>query len=68
MGGACNTYGEREVHTGFWWRDVWDGDHLGEPGVDGRIILRWISKKWDGAWASLSWLRIWTGGVLLRMG
>jgi len=22
-------------------------DHLGEPGVDGRIILRWIFRKWD---------------------
>jgi hypothetical protein len=22
-------------------------DHLGDPGVDGRIILRWISRKWD---------------------
>jgi len=23
-------------------------DHLGEPGLDGRIILKWILKKWDG--------------------
>jgi len=22
-------------------------DHLGNPGVDGRIILRWIFRKWD---------------------
>jgi len=22
-------------------------DHLGDPGVDGRIILRWIFRKWD---------------------
>ena len=21
--------------------------HLGDPGVDGRIILRWIFRKWD---------------------
>ena len=23
-------------------------DHLGDPGVDGRIILRWIFRKWEG--------------------
>jgi hypothetical protein len=22
-------------------------DHWGEPGADGRIILRWIFRKWD---------------------
>ena len=38
-------------------------DHLGDPGVDGRIILRWIFRKWDvRLWTGLSWLRIGTGG------
>ena len=38
-------------------------EHLGDPGVDGRIILRWIFRKWDvGIWTELSWLRIGTGG------
>ena len=38
-------------------------DHLGDPGVDGTIILRWIFRKWDvGTWSGSSWLRIGTGG------
>jgi hypothetical protein len=31
--------GRREVHTGFWWGDPREGDHSGDPGVDGNIIL-----------------------------
>jgi hypothetical protein len=38
-------------------------DHLEDPGVDGRIILRWIFRKWDvKGWTRSIWLRIWTGG------
>jgi hypothetical protein len=63
---TCSTYGgKREVHAGFWWGDLREGQHLGDPGVDGRIILKRIFKKWDGAWTGLSCLRIGTGGGLL---
>jgi hypothetical protein len=41
-------YGGKEMHTGFWWGDLREGDYLGDPGIDGRIILKWIFKKWDG--------------------
>ena len=40
-----------------------ESDHLGDQGVDGRIILRWIFRKWDvGAWTVSSRLRLGTGG------
>jgi hypothetical protein len=38
-------------------------DHLVNPDIDGRIILRWIFGKWDvGSWTGSIWLRIGTGG------
>jgi hypothetical protein len=38
-------------------------EHLEDQGVDGRMILIWICRKWDvGIWTGLSWLRIGTGG------
>jgi hypothetical protein len=42
-----------------------EGDHLGDPDVNGRIILKLIFKKWDEAWTGLRWLKIGTGGGLL---
>jgi hypothetical protein len=42
--GACSTYGG-EVYTGFWWENLRVRDHVEDPGVDGRIILRRICRK-----------------------
>jgi len=63
MGGACSAYGVRgEAYTGFWWGNMRERDHLGDSGVDGRITLRWIFRKWDvRVWTGSSWLRIGTG-------
>jgi hypothetical protein len=35
------------LYKGFWWGNLRERDHLGYPGVDGRIILRRIFRKWD---------------------
>ena len=56
-------WGREEVCTGFWWGNLRERDHLGDPGVDGRIIVRWIFRKWEGALGTgWSWFRIGTGG------
>ena len=47
MGGHVARVGRGEVHTGFWWGNVRERDHLEDPGADGRIILRWVFTKWD---------------------
>jgi hypothetical protein len=47
--------GKGDVHTGFWWGDPRGGDHLGDPGTDGRIILKRIFKKRD--WG-MNWIEL----------
>jgi hypothetical protein len=40
-----------EIHTGFWWEYLRKRDPMESLGVDGRIILKWIFKTWNGeAW------------------
>jgi hypothetical protein len=46
MSGACSAYGG-EAYTGFWWGNLRERDYFGDPGVDGRIILRRILRKQD---------------------
>jgi hypothetical protein len=42
--------GRGEVHTEWWLRNLRERDHWEDRGVDGRIILRWILRKWDGGY------------------
>jgi hypothetical protein len=44
-------------HTGFWWGNRREGDHLKDLGVDGRIILKWMLKEYHGGdvdWSDLA--------------
>jgi len=60
--GHVALWGRGKAYTGFWRGNLNKRDHLGDPSIDGRIILRWIFTKWDvGAWTGSSWLRIRTG-------
>jgi hypothetical protein len=48
------------------WEDLMKGKHLKDPGVDGRVILKWTYKNWDGgARAGSIWPRIRTGGAVV---
>jgi hypothetical protein len=63
MDGACSADGvERGVYRVLVGKP--EGKRpLGSSGVDGRIILGWIFRKWDvGMWTELGWLRIEIGG------
>ena len=62
MIGACSAHGE-ELYARLWWGNLRERDHLEDSGVNGRIILKWIFRKWyGGARTGLIWLRKGTGG------
>ena len=53
----------------FWWGNLRERGHLEDPGVDGRLILKWIFRKWEGfVRTGWSWLRIGTGGGTCEYG
>ena len=55
--------GEEMGCIGSWWGNRRGKDHYGYLGIDGLIILGWISRRWDvGIWTGLGWPRIGTGG------
>jgi len=43
------------VFAGFRWGSLSERDHLGDPDVDERVILKGIIKKWDGC---LRWIDV----------
>ena len=44
------------MHTGFWWGNLRERDHLGDPGVDRKIVVSGIFRKVDGVmdWIDLA--------------
>jgi hypothetical protein len=51
------------VYTEVWWGKLRVKEQMDDPFVDGRIILRWIFKKWDvGLWTESNWFKLRTGG------
>jgi hypothetical protein len=65
MGGTSSAYVGRDAYRVLV-GNLRERDHLVDPGVDGRIILRWIFRTWDrGVWTGSSWLRTGTGGRYL---
>jgi hypothetical protein len=43
------------LHTGFWWGDLREGDHLEDVGLECKIILKWIFRKW--VWG-MDWIEV----------
>jgi len=63
MGGVCSTHGETKGVYRVLVGKPEGKNHLRDTGVDGRIILKSIFRKWDvGVWTGSRWLRIRRGG------
>jgi hypothetical protein len=61
--GHVRIWGRKEGCTGCWWGNLRERGRWGDPGVDGRIIVRWMFRKLEGVVGTgWSWLRIRTGG------
>ena len=53
--GHVASMGESYIQS-FGGGNLRERDHLEDPGVDGRIILRWIFRKWDVS--GMDWIEL----------
>ena len=42
------------MHTGYWCGNLRERDHLEDPGIDERIILKMVFRQLDGDWTDLA--------------
>ena len=50
-----HVWGRGEVCTGFWWGNLRERDHGGDPGIDGRIILRHLQEV---GYEGMDWINL----------
>ena len=43
-----HVWGRGEVYTGLWWGNLRERGYLEDQGLDVRIVLSWIFRKWVG--------------------
>jgi len=55
LAGHVARMGRGDAYTGLWWGNLRERDRLEDPGLDGRIILRWIFRKWD---VGVDWIEL----------
>jgi len=66
MGDTCSTYGEnRKLIQNFRQRTFGEATHLGDLGVDEKIILKFILKKWNMLLTRVLWFKTGTNGGFL---
>jgi hypothetical protein len=51
-----------KAYTGIGWGNLREGDHLKDPGVDGRLTLEWIFEKCGMEEGD------WTGSIRISIG
>jgi hypothetical protein len=64
-----HAWGRGEVRAGILWGILRERDHLEDPDIHEKIILRWIVRKWDGVvWTGLIWFMLGTGACTCKSG